>query len=486
MRPHSSDGDARRSSASSRMRASSRSRGSTARWPSPTVRPRSRCVISSRDGWPESAVSSSRGGISSARRPRVSRKATRAASSRSGRCPTDISDESLLLVPLFRRGKREIVEHFDVIVVGAGPAGSAAALTLARKGFSTLLVERGRSPGAKGMFGGRIYAWPFAELLPEWAKDCPIERRVVRENLAFLTDDASLGISFDAPKMAQGRGASFTALRAKFDAWFAKKAQDAGAASLGLRGGGFLYTNRASVSLGLVVSSEDLSRKKVEIQEVQTKFRMHPAVQRLIRGGKVVEYSAHLVPELGAGMMPRLSGDGVLVVGDAAGFLINNGYTFRGVDLAIASGVAAGEAAEAARAAGGMTAANLGAYEKVLRRRNGLTDLGRFRRAPLYMKKDRLFDVYPRMLMEIAERMYTVDGAGKERLFDIVLDEAASAGVPKLKMLLDLLQEPDRCDGRRDHGTTSADCRLHQTGAPRAGASSGPGHADAQEGRRAE
>src|SRR5947209_10219014 len=79
------------------------------------------------------------------------------------------------------------------------------------------------------MFGGRIYAWPFAELLPEWAKDCPIERRVVRENLAFLTDDASLGISFDAPKMAQGRGTSFTALRAKFDAWLAKKAQDAGA-----------------------------------------------------------------------------------------------------------------------------------------------------------------------------------------------------------------------------------------------------------------
>src|SRR2546428_11721987 len=228
MRPHSSDGDARRSSASSRMRASSRSPGSTVRWPSPTVRPRSRCVISSRDGWPESAVSSSTR-ISSVRRPRVSRKAERAASSRFGRCPTDISDESLLLVPLFRRGKREIVEHFDVIVVGAGPAGSAAALTLARKGFSTLLVERGRSPGAKGMFGGRIYAWPFAELIPEWAKDCPVERRVVRENLAFLTDDASLAISFDAPKMAQGRGASFTALRAKFDAWFAKKAQDAGA-----------------------------------------------------------------------------------------------------------------------------------------------------------------------------------------------------------------------------------------------------------------
>src|SRR3989441_6858592 len=79
------------------------------------------------------------------------------------------------------------------------------------------------------MFGGRIYAWPLADLLPEWAKDCPVERSIVRENLAFLTDDASLTVSFDSPKLAQGRGTSFTALRAKFDAWLAKKAQDAGA-----------------------------------------------------------------------------------------------------------------------------------------------------------------------------------------------------------------------------------------------------------------
>src|SRR5438876_6037 len=84
------------------------------------------------------------------------------------------------------------------------------------------------------------------------------------------------------------------------------------------------------------------SRRKVAIQEGQTRFRMRPAVQRWIRGGKVTEYSAQLVPELGAGMMPRLSGDGVLVAGDAAGFLINHGYTFRGVHLAIASGIAAG------------------------------------------------------------------------------------------------------------------------------------------------
>ncbi len=426
-----------------------------------------------------------------------------------------------------------MAERFDVVVVGAGPAGSAAALALARKKFSVLLVERGRAPGSKNMFGGRIYAWPLFELVPDWAKDCPVERLVTKENLTFLTQDATLRIEFESPKLSEGKAASFTALRPKFDAWLAKKAEEAGAmlitgirvndlwrdegrvkgvyvapddrvaadlvviaegatstlvrkaglkadleprevsvgvketielppdtiqerfglgekegaaaiyagyASLGLRGGGFLYTNKSSLSLGLVISSEDLGRKKLEVQDVQTKFRMHPAVQKLLKGGKLVEYSAHLVPELGRRMTPRLSADGVLVAGDSAGFLINNGYTFRGVDLAMASGMAAADAAEAARSAGGMTAANLAAYERFLRARNVLTDLEAASRAPLYLKNERLFDVYPRLLIDLAERIYRVDGTARERLIDSVLKGTKASGVSKLALLRDLVQ----------------------------------------------
>src|SRR5207244_7399921 len=46
------------------------------------------------------------------------------------------------------------VERFDVLVVGAGPAGSATAIHLARGGASVLLVDRARFPRDKPCGGG--------------------------------------------------------------------------------------------------------------------------------------------------------------------------------------------------------------------------------------------------------------------------------------------------------------------------------------------
>ena len=73
-------------------------------------------------------------------------------------------------------------------------------------------------------------------------------------------------------------------------------------------------------------------------------FKNHPAVKPLVKGGKLVEYSGHLVPEAGITMMPKIIGNGVLVVGDAAGFCINIGYAVRGMDLAVASAECAANA----------------------------------------------------------------------------------------------------------------------------------------------
>src|SRR5215211_3666063 len=65
---------------------------------------------------------------------------------------------------------------FDVIVVGAGPAGSAAALTLARAGRSVVLLERGPFPGAKNMYGGVVYGRVLDAVVPRWWEEVPVQR----------------------------------------------------------------------------------------------------------------------------------------------------------------------------------------------------------------------------------------------------------------------------------------------------------------------
>src|SRR5207245_9933350 len=117
------------------------------------------------------------------------------------------------------------VEGFEVAVVGAGPAGSAAALTLAREGVQVLLLERGTFPGSKNVFGGRIYSYALKKLLGDAWKDAPIERFVRKEGITFMTSDNAFSMEFES-RDPEG---SFTAKRAKFDKWLAEKAEKAGA-----------------------------------------------------------------------------------------------------------------------------------------------------------------------------------------------------------------------------------------------------------------
>ena len=70
-------------------------------------------------------------------------------------------------------------DKFTAIIVGAGPAGSTAAYLLAKDGHELLLVEKGNAPGAKNMFGGRMYTHALNRIIPDFWDEAPVERPVV-------------------------------------------------------------------------------------------------------------------------------------------------------------------------------------------------------------------------------------------------------------------------------------------------------------------
>ncbi len=120
------------------------------------------------------------------------------------------------------------MDKVTCIVVGAGPAGSACAFALAQKGIETVLFERGRVPGEKNVSSFVLYTSELKRLIPEFRKDLPVERTIVRTDQVQLEpNDAKALKSYNYRWVDDPL--AFTAFRRKFDAWFARKAVDAGA-----------------------------------------------------------------------------------------------------------------------------------------------------------------------------------------------------------------------------------------------------------------
>ncbi len=422
-------------------------------------------------------------------------------------------------------------QRFDAIVVGAGPAGCACGLVLAKAGLETLIVERGKFAGAKNMWGGALYGSSLNELIPGFWEEAPVERHILRHRYSLLSEETSLSAEFTTKKFGSPPYNGFSVLRSKFDRWFASKAEQAGAVvatgleaedllwegnavagikaggdelpsnvviacdgvnsilaekaelrqklsprhikqgvkevvqmpsehinqrfnlqgeegiawefigsfTRGIPGGAFIYTNKESLSVGVVVQLNKLGEKKVTANDLLEDFKQHPEVEKLLADGQLVEYSAHLVPVGGKMMIPTLCKDGMLVAGDAAGLTLSTGLVLEGANFAITSGKAAAETIIRAKKSGDFSKKSLAFYPELLEQSFVLEDLKTFEKAPLLLENPRFYNQYPELACELAEKIFTNDGRARKRFWKLFRDSQKKR-VSLWRMFRDFLQ----------------------------------------------
>ena len=265
--------------------------------------------------------------------------------------------------------------------------------------------------------------------------------------LSFLAEKAGLRKPFQPQHFAVGFK-EVIALDSKAIEDRFRLGENEGAAQLfvgsltrGMMGGGFLYTNRDSLSLGIVVGIESLNQRepREEIYKFLDAFKERPEIKNLIRGGEVVEYSAHLISEGGLHIKPKIYGEGILVTGDAAGLGLNMLVTVRGMEYAMVSGVLAGRAIKRAKEKNDFSASSLAYYEELLNESFIIKEMNQFKNTLSILENKRLFSKYPQAISNLFEKVMRVDEHPKEGLYKTI-SKVVKKEFFNLETLKDLLQ----------------------------------------------
>ncbi len=319
---------------------------------------------------------------------------------------------------------------YDVVVVGAGPAGLTSAYHLARKGFSVAVLERGGKPGEKNVMGGVLYLEYFRRAFPDLTP--PYEREVEAESHFFISGRSVSTVSL---RKYDSKSSAVTLFRAKFDPWLAEIVKREGVTiftdtlftgfeeregkifvrtdrgdlsarylvgadgvnstvaeksgihgklppenlfasvkmvirlsqeeierrfnlspgrgiiidiighpDFNLPGGGFIYTNRDSISFGTGAKVSFLIRHRVSVFDLLQTLAEHPFISRLIEGGELVEISTHLIPfGYPSFFSPVFARGRVFLTGDAMGSTTGD---LSGLPVAFLSGIAVSKTIE--------------------------------------------------------------------------------------------------------------------------------------------
>jgi electron transfer flavoprotein-quinone oxidoreductase len=417
-------------------------------------------------------------------------------------------------------------EKFDVIVVGAGPAGTSCALVCAQKGLNVLLIERGEYPGSKNVMGGVLYRKQMEQLIPEFWKEAPLERPVIEQRFWMMDKESVVQFGYKGLEWGVEPYNNFTVLRAQFDQWFAKKAVEAGAllinetvvtecivengkvigvrtdrpngevyadvvvladgvnsllskqlgfhkefrpdevaltvmevinlpkekindrfnlednqgctieifgdSTKGNLGTAFLYTNKDSLNIGVGTTLSSMIKSKMKPYDLLDYLKTHPMVKPMLAGGESAEYLAHLIPEGGYRSVPKVAGNGVVVVGDAAQLV--NAIHREGSNMAMHSGLLAAETVIEAKHRGDFSESSLNLYRRKLYDSFIIKDLEKYKDAThTFENNPQYFKEYVPMMNKAMSKFFTVDGTPKrDKQKEIMKSVTAERGTFKV------------------------------------------------------
>jgi electron transfer flavoprotein-quinone oxidoreductase len=205
----------------------------------------------------------------------------------------------------------------------------------------------------------------------------------------------------------------------------------------GVAGGGFLYTNIDSLSVGIVVRLDDLTAKKKVVTDIFDHFLEHRFIAPYLEGGELLEYGCHLVAEGGLDMVGQIVMNGMVVVGDAAGLTLNTGLTVRGMDLAVGSAVAAAEAIGDALDRKDTSKASLAGYRDKLFASSVGQDMKTYAKAPAFFEVDRMYKAYGEFFANVLYGAFSLDSQPRRHLLSVARKTLARSPLKRRQLIRD-------------------------------------------------
>ena len=208
----------------------------------------------------------------------------------------------------------------------------------------------------------------------------------------------------------------------------------------GVAGGGFLYTNEESISIGVVMRLDDLEKSGLASSDVHDHMLNHPAIAPLLEDGTLLEYGCHLTIEDGPAMVAHdLTRPGLMIIGDAAGFTLNTGLTIRGMDLAAGSALAAAEAIEKAFQTMDFGQQSMDQYRALLDSSFIGKDMATYAKAPAFLERPGMYKDYGKLAAEVFYGVFNHDLTPRRHIRKVGLDALKASGLKLTQIMGDVL-----------------------------------------------